>query len=177
MQPSASPAALITFHSPEDSGFRLPLALTHGPDWEVRVGINALDIVQGNTWGASIFLVNGAKVGDPKDMTKTIPWPGDFFTYLASLPGVKVIQGPEPVTIGGIACSQVIVHVTSFGPFLWLKDDYTWIGSKAQDEKWQLLLLDVNGERVLLWFPDSPTNFDVRYPLVQQIYETISFAK
>lgn len=177
LPPSPSPASLITFHSPEDAGFRLPLSLTHGPEWEVHVGINALDIVQSNTWGPSIFLVNGAKVADPSDMTNTIPWPDDFFTYFASMPGVKVIQGPEPVTIGGIAGSQVVVHVSSFGPFLWLKDDYTWIGSKAQDEKWQLVVVDVRGERVLLWFPDSPTTFDVRYPIVQQIYETISFAK
>ena len=175
--PTIASTNLTTFHSPENASFRLPLAFTHGPEWDVHIGVNALDIVQDNSWGLSIFLVNGAKVADPKDMAKTIPWPDDFFGYFASLPGVKVIQGPDPITVGDVVGSQIIVHVTSFGPFLWLQNDYTWIGNQASDEKWQMILLDVNGEQVLLWFPDFPDKFDERYPLVQEIFNSITFGK
>jgi hypothetical protein len=157
----------------------------------VQVGINTLSFVQDNSWGAGIALVNGALVHDPADVvsdqpasadkTKYVPWPDDFFAYLTSLPRVKVIQGPEPVAIGGIQGSQIIVHTPAMHPFLWLKDDYTWLGGgdSGVDPEFKrlLILLEVNGERVLLEFDDTPNRFDERYPLVQEIFNSITFGK
>ena len=189
--PTTAPANLTTFHSPENASFRLPLTLTHGSEWDVHVGINTLDIVYGNEWGAAISLVNDALVHDPativSDQPATAnkadftPFPNDFFSYLASLPGVKVIQGPDTVTIGGIQGSQVIVHTPAMHPILWLKDDYTWLGGGPSgvdpELKYQMILLKVNGEQVLLNFSDSPEKFDERYPLVQEIFNTVALTK
>jgi hypothetical protein len=170
-----------TFHSPENASFRIPLSFTYGPEWAVRSGaVGALDIIYQNQWGPTIFLVTGAQVADPKDTTKLIPWPDDFFAYVASFSTVKVMQGPDPVTIGGVQGDQIIFH-TSSGPCfgLWLKGDYTWIGSgpNCGDGKSQMILLDVNGESVLLWFPESSEKFDEHYPLVQEIFNSITFGK
>ena len=178
-----------TFHSPANASFRLPLTFTYGPEWKVASGApGAIDIIyKGNPpqpqsawWGPTIFLVTGAQVADPKDTTKYIPWPDDFFSYVASFSTVKVMQGPDSVTIGGVQGDQIIFH-TSSGPCfgLWLKSDYTWIGSgpNCGDGKSQMILLDVNGEDVLLWFPDSTEKFDERYPLVQEIFNSITFGK
>lgn len=178
-----------TYHSPGNASFRLPLSFTYGPEWEVGSGApGAIDIIyKGNPpqpqsawWGPTIFLVTGAQVADPKDTTKLIPWPDDFFAYVASFSTVKVMQGPDPVTIGGVQGDQIIFH-TSSGPCfgLWLKGDYTWIGSgpNCGDGKSQMILLDVNGERVLLWSPDSVEKFDEHYPLVQEIFNSITFGK
>jgi hypothetical protein len=35
----------------------------------------------------------------------------------------------------------------------------------------------VNGEQVLLGFDDSPDKFDERYPLVQEVFNSITFTK
>jgi len=180
-----------TFHSPENTSFRLPLAFTYGPEWDVHIGVNTLDIVKDNSWGAGIALVNGALVHDPAsvvskqsasaDKADFVPWPDDFFAYLASIPDVKVIQGPEPVTIGGIKGSQIILHTPAMHPFLWLAGDYNWLGGGASgvdpEFKRLLILLEVNGERVLLEFDDIPEKFDERYPLVMEIFNSITFGK
>ena len=189
--PTAVPANMTTFHSPENTGFHVPLAFNHGPEWEVHFGVNTLDIVYGNEWGAGIALVSGALVHDPASAVSDqpasankadfIPWPEDFFGYIASLPGVKIIQGPDPVTIGGIQGSQIIVHTPAMHPNLWLKDDYTWLGGGASgvdpELKRQMILLEVNGEQVLLGFVDSPEKFDERYLLVQEVFDSITFTK
>jgi hypothetical protein len=165
-----------------------PFTFTYGTEWDVQGGINAIDIIyKGNPpepqsawWGPSIYLVDGAKAADPKDTTKTIPWPDDFLAYVAAFPTVKVIQGPDAVTIGGVQGNQIIFH-TSTGPCfgLWLKDDYTWIGSgpTCGDGKSQMILLETNGKHILLWFPESPEKFDERYALVQEIFNSITFTK
>ena len=187
--PTTALANLTTFHSPENASFRLPLTFTHGSEWDVHVGINTLDIVYGNEWGAGIALVNDALVHDPatilSDQPATankadfIPFPNDFFSYLSSLQGVKVIQGPNTVTIGSIQGSQVIIHTPAMHPILWLKDDYNWLGGGASgvdpEFKYQLILLNVNGEQVLLEFVDDPYKFDEHYPLVQEIFNSITF--
>ena len=191
ISPTTAPANLSTFHSPENASFRLPLTFTHGSDWDVHVGINTLDIVYGNEWGAAISLVNDALVHDPATIVSDqpaaankadfIPFPNDFFSYIASLPGVKVIQGPDKVTIGGIQGSQVIIHTPAMHPILWLKDDYTWLGGGPTgvdpEVKSQMIFLNVNGEQVLLSFSDSLEKFDEHYPLVQEIFNTIALTK
>ena len=191
MPPTAVPANLTTFHSPENTSFHLSLAFTHSPEWEAHVGVNTIDIVYGNEWGPGIALVDGALVHDPatavSDQSASankadfISWPDDFFGYLASLPGVKVIQGSDPVTIGGIKGKQIIIHTPAMHPILWLKDDHTWLGGGASgvdpEFKRQMILLEVNGERVLLEFDASPENFDERYLLVQEIFNSITFGK
>jgi len=189
--PTAIPSNQTTFHSPENTGFHVPLAFDYGPEWEAHVGVNTIDIVYGNEWGPGISLVNGALVHDPTTVISTqsasankadfVPWPDDFFGYIASLPGVKVIQGPDPVTIGGVQGSQIILHTPAMYPILWLKDDYGWHGGGASgvdpELKRQMILLEVNGEQVLLEFVDSPEKFDERYPLVQEIFNSITFTK
>jgi hypothetical protein len=177
-----------TWHSPENSAFRLSMNFTYGSGWVPITGDapQTLDLIyegnpttsQSEWWGPSIVLVNGAQVPDPKEMTKLMPWPDDFFAYFASLPGVEVVQGPGEVTFGGVQGTQVIAHVSSFGPFIWLKNDSAWFAKKSSpDDKWQLILMDVNGEHVLLWFPESAQKFDERYPLVQEIFNSITFGK
>lgn len=188
-----------TFHSPENASFHLPLAFTYGPEWNVQVGINTLGIIhegnppenQSKWWSTGITLVNGALVHDPADVVSDqsakankadfVTWPADFFAYITSLPGVKIIQGPEPVTIGGLQGSQIIVHTPAMHPILWLKGDYSWLGGGASgvdpEFKRQMILVEVKGERILLEFDDNPEKFDERYPLVQEIFNSITFTK
>jgi len=107
------------FHSADNgSQFRLPMTIAYGTGWAVQHDIkDALTIVHvgdppepdSQWWGPDINLVNGALVHEAGDIvssqsasadkTKFIPWPADFFAYLTSLPGVKVIHRSEPITI------------------------------------------------------------------------------
>ena len=46
-----------------------------------------------------------------------------------------------------------------------------------REHKQQIILLDVNGEKVLMvdnWYPPP---FDERYPLVQEVFNSITFGK
>ena len=107
------------------------------------------------------------------------PWPEDFFGYLTSLPGVTVEQGPEPVTIGGIDGTRIVVQMPAMPPFLWLKDDYTWLGGgktgiDAASTR-QFVLLDVHGKQVLLMFDAAPDTFAELLPQVNSIFDSITF--
>jgi hypothetical protein len=180
-----------TFHSPENTSFHLPLTFSYGSGWDAFLGANTINIVHGNEWGAGILLLNDALVHDPATAVSDqpasankadfVPLPEDFFAYISSLPGVKIIQGPDPVTIGGIGSSQIIIHTPAMRPILWVKDDYTWLGggSTGVDPEFKrlMILLEVSGEQVLLEFDDSPEKFDERYPLVQEIFNSITFTK
>jgi len=184
--PTAVPSDQTTFHSPANASFRLPLSITYGPEWEAQVGINVINIIyKGNPpqpnsewWGPDIILLNGAQVADPEDMTKLMLLPDDSFAYITSLPGVKVIKGPESVSPGGLQGNQLIVDQTPFHPFLQLKDDYAMNGQDVPEFKQLMILLDVNGEQqILLWFPEPRETFDQRYLLVQEIFNSITFGK
>ena len=72
----------------------------------VHVGTPADDYSQ--WWGPGLFLVGGASVLDPVSINDPSPaddakrpWPSSYLDYLASIPGVTVVSGPESVTIGG----------------------------------------------------------------------------
>lgn len=185
-----------TFHSPENASFHLPLTITYGPGWETNVHANAIDIVNANPtvpqrewWGGGVTLVNGAHVADPAKITgpaqmKTsslsdfLPWPDDFFAYVASIPGIKIMQAPTPVTIGGIQGTQIVIRTPEvMHTMLWLKDDWTGLGNDYSNRIEMVILLDVNGEPVLLEFDDSPDKFDEHYPLIQEIFNSITFTK
>ena len=186
-----------TWHSPENSAFHLPMAFNYTPGWDIHIVINDVDIVymenpsgpQSEWWGGGVALVNGAHVADPAKITDPaqmttpslddfLPLPDDFFAYVASIPGMKVVQNPTSVTIGGVQGLQMIVHTPEvMHTMLWLKDDYTGLGDDYSDRKELLILLDVNGEQVLLTYPESPDKFDERYPLVQEIFNSITFTK
>lgn len=187
---------LTTFHSPENASFHLPLTFSYASGWETNVHANAIDIVNANPavpqqewWGAGIALVDGAQVADPAKITdpaqmKTsslndfVPWPDDFFAYVTSIPGIKVMQAPTPVTIGGIQGTQIVIRTPEvMHTMLWLKDDWTGLGNDYSNRIETMILLDVNGESVLLAFDDSPEKFEEHYPLVKEIFNSITFGE
>ena len=203
LPPTAAPTAIppTTVAAPttipdktfQSSIFEVPVSFTYADEgWAVHEwSKNGIDIVYKDQWGGGVALVNGAMVHDPADMvsaepasadrSKFIPFPADYFAYITSLPDVDVLQGPEPVTIGGMQGSQIIVHTPAMHPVLWLKDDFTWLGGGKTgidgEFKRLMILLDVNGEQVLLEFDDSPEKFDERYPLIQEVFNSITFTK
>ena len=134
-------------------GFGLHMRLTLTKHWQVlpsdsagppasetiglvHVGTPPSD--QSQWWGPDIMIVNGARAHRAADAvsqqpatpdkSKFVPWPSDFFGYLSSLPGVKVIAGPEAVTIGGVRGTQFTVQTPAMHPIIWLKGDSAWIG-------------------------------------------------
>lgn len=194
---AAAPIATTTYHSPQNAFFPLPLAFAHGPEWAVQVGQHAIDIVHegdpstpDQPWGSGIVLLDGALVNDPAnvissepalaDKSTFIPFPNDYFVYITALPGVQTLAGPRPVTIGGVKGTQLIVQTPAMRPTLWLANDYTWLGGGRNgvdpELKRMMILLEVNGQKVLLEFDDNLTSFDQHLSAVQQIFGTITFA-
>lgn len=179
--------------------FDLPMTIALSEDWRPISGDpkGALTLVHlgdppddtDQWWGPDIWLVDGATVHDPADIVSDQPaspdrsrfvaWPSDFFGYLASLPGVKVVRGPEPVTIGGIRGARIIVDTPPMHPIVWLMDDSAWMGGGPTGvdpaSRRVIILLTVDGRTVFIGYVDAPTSFDTRLPLLDALLSSIEF--
>jgi hypothetical protein len=185
-------------------GFGLHMKLTLTKHWRVLpsdVGgpppSEAIGLVQVGTppsdqsqwWGPDIMIVNGARVHRAADAvsqqpatadsSKPVPWPSDFFGYLSSLPGVKVIAAPKSVTVGGIRATQFTVRTPPMHPIIWLKGDSRWIGGgpSGVDPAMtrRITLLTVKGKKLFLGFADTAANFKRRWPMVDELFGSIRF--
>jgi len=93
---------------------------------------------------------------------------------------VKVVAGPSPVTIGGVKGTEVTVKTPVMHPLIWTKGDHAWIGGgqAGLDPAGlrQIILLQINGRKLLLYFPDSPQNFSSRQRKVNDLWKSITFS-
>lgn len=185
-------------------GFGLHMKLTLTKQWQVlspgdagpppsvaiglvHVGTPSSD--QAQWWGPDVMIVNGARVHRAADAvsrqpagpdsSKFVPWPSDFFGYLSSLPGVKVVARPKSVTIGGVRGMRFTVQTPPMHPIIWLKGDSNWIGGgptgvdPAMTRR--ITLLNVKGKTLLLGFADSAASFKRRWPQVNELFGSIRF--
>ena len=179
--------------------FDLPMTMTLPADWRplpspafgpagafgfVHVGTPANDDAQ--WWGPGLFLVGGGSVLDPASMNDPSagaeakrPWPSSYLDYLASLPGVSVVSGPEPITIGGVTGRRIVIRTPAMHPTIYLKGDTTWIGGgktgidpALQREDIEMV---VDGKPLILEYVDDPARFDEHDAVVDAIYKTIQF--
>ena len=181
------------------TSFSLPLSIALPPHWCAVTGgaVGTFGLIHVGTpvtddsqwWGLDLMLVNGARVHRPldavsskpaaADSTKFMPWPADFFRYLTSLPGVKVLAGPLPITIGGMRGTQISVATPPMHPLLWMKNDFTWFGGGATGvdatAKRQYILLTVGHDKLLLSFGDTPAAFAAHRALLRPVYRGITF--
>jgi len=182
------------------TSFSLPLSIALPPHWcaiagggapgtfgLIHVGTPVSDDSQ--WWGPDVMLVDGARVHRPSDAvsskpaaadsTQFVPWPAHFFRYLTALPGVKVLAGPKPTTIGGLHGTQISVATPPMHPLLWMKNDFTWFGGGATGvdatAKRQYILLTVGHNKLLLSFGDKPAAFAAHRALLQPVYKAIKF--
>jgi len=198
--PTPTPATATTYDTTSlGADFDLPMIVTLPPDWQalpapeygpagafgfVHVGTPANDYAQ--WWGPGLFLVGGGSVLDPASMNDPSagvdakrPWPSSYLDYLASLPGVSVVSGPEPITIGGVTGRRIVLRTPAMHPTIYLKDDTTWIGGgktgidpALQREDIELV---VDGKPLILEYLDNPASFDEHDAVVDAIYQTIQF--
>jgi hypothetical protein len=181
------------------TSFSVPLSVALPPHWcavaggapgtfgLIHVGTPVTDDRQ--WWGPDVMLVNGARVHRPSDAvsskpaasdsTTFVPWPTDFFRYLTALPGVKVLAGPKPTTIGGLHGTQISVATPPMHPLIWMKNDFTWYGGGATGvdatAKRQYILVTVGHNKLLLSFADSPAAFAAHTALLRPVYQGIKF--
>jgi hypothetical protein len=121
----------------KDFTLRIRVPITEG--WftllpEANAPPRTFNVLQGDQnddstwWGPQFNLVEGAMVRDP---TKTVdpldqksafvPWPASFIDWIQTYPGVEVLDGPTPVTVGGIEGRAITVNTPAMAPTIWLK--------------------------------------------------------
>ena len=198
--PTPTTATATTFDTTTlGANFDLPLTITLPPDWRalpppdfgpagafgfVHTGHPASDDSQ--WWGPGMYLVNGASVADPAAVGKPVaggdkklPWPSSYVDYVASLPGVTVVEAPRRVKIGGVKGRQIVVEVPPMHPTVFLKGDTMWIGGGAAGFDLagtrEVIELTVNGKRLLFDYGDSSEQFPARRPEVDAIFRSIQF--
>jgi len=179
------------------ASFDLPMRVDVPSGWLTQlppsiVPARTLNILHGDPgqpmtwWGPSFDLVDGASVLDPAKLAATdhgsgakTAWPASYLDYLAALPGVTVVDGPSPVTIGGVRGRAITVTTPVMPPTIWLKDDYTWLGGGASgiDPAFErrYVELTVGGKRLLIEYLDLPSAFDGRVGAVDALLGSIEF--
>src|SRR5262245_9351098 len=135
-------------------------------------------------WGPGFMVVDGAKVRDPlKDAPAGsddfVPWPASFLDYIAALPGVEVLAGPSPITVGGIEGRALTVNTPAMAPTIWIKGDWTWLGGGKTgiDPAFgrYYVELDVHGTPLLIEYDDDPARLAERIPEVEAVLSTVTF--
>jgi hypothetical protein len=137
-------------------------------------------------WGPGFGLVDGATVRDPgrtvdplNQQGAFVPWPRSFIDWIQTYPGVQVVDGPSPVTIGGIEGRQITVNTPAMAPTIWLKDDYAWLGGGSTGVDPAMgryyVELNVNGTPLLIEYDDSQANLLVHLSQVQGLLAGITF--
>ena len=137
-------------------------------------------------WGPTLENVDGAFVVDPaavNDMPQSdqgrMPWPKDLFAYLAALPGVQVIRGPEPVTYGGIAGKRIVLHVPQMHPLFHLANDSLWMGNSSGPDPelyLEIVLMQVDGKPLLVNMPwTEAATYQKAFDLVNKVLDSLAF--
>jgi len=194
--PSPSAAAATVVDTAAFLGdFALPLQVTLPAGWTLRHGdvtgqVQLLDLgaTPGDSstwWGPDIEIVDGGWVRDPANVSTSapdrgpaarIPFPADFFGYLAGLDGLTVVQEAAPVTIGGVQGSRIVVKTPAFHPLIWLAGDFAWLGVDSDGTTTtSYTLLVVQGKSLLIVETEGDAVFADREAQVQAILQTIVF--
>ncbi len=150
------------------------------------------NVVQGDQnddstwWGPGVMIVDGAMVRDPAKPvdpldTKSafVAWPASYLDYMKSLSGVQVIDGPSPITIGGIQGRMLTIQTPPMAPTIWLKDDSAWIGggSRGVDPAMGRFLVELNvkGTPLIIEYDDDAAKISSRIPQVEALLAGIQF--
>ena len=202
--PATTPSATATAATVLDTSsigaaFPLKLRMTIPAGWfalvppstDPEVPARTLNVLHGDRngdrdkWaGPGFALVDGARVRNPaKDAvagdSDLIPWPASYLDYLAKLPGVEVLDGPSPVTIGGQAGREISVKTPAMAPTIWLKDDYAMLGGGANGVdpavSRYLVELNVKGTPLLIEFDDGLTDYEGDFQIVKSLLASIVF--
>jgi hypothetical protein len=151
-----------------------------------------INILQGDQtddstwWGPQVNLVDGAMVRDPAKTVDPldpksafVPWPSSFIDYIRAMPSVQVLDGPSPVTVGGIDGRAITVTTPPMAPTIWLKDDSAWLGggSRGVDPAMgrYYVELNVHGTPVLIEYDDDAAKMISRIPQVEALLAGIQF--
>jgi hypothetical protein len=178
--------------------FALPMKVTLPSGWKPLTGIvGALGLVHSGCpegpdstwWGPDVLLVEDAQIHDPSDVvtgepatpdrTRYVAWPADFFGYITALPGVTVVSGPQPITVGGVTGMQIVVMTPPMRPLVWLEGDTTWMGGgptgvePAQQRRF--VVVKWGGHTLFVQFGSDPAAFGARDAEVRAILDSITF--
>jgi hypothetical protein len=137
-------------------------------------------------WGPQFNLVDGAMVRDPAKTVDPldpksafVPWPASFLDYIQAIPGVQVLDGPTPVTVGGIEGRAITVTTPPMAPTIWLKDDSGWLGggSRGVDPAMgrYYVELNVRGTPLLIEYDDDSAKILGRLRQVQAVLAEVQF--
>ncbi len=203
--PTAAPSVAVSPEGPAifdtrtiASKFALPMKVTlpvgwhPGSDIKGTFGLTYKGSPEGpdsTWWGPDILLADEAQIHDPSDVVSSDPanpdqkrfvaWPADFFGYITGLPGVTVVSGPEPVTIGGVTGKQIVVKTPAMHPLVWMNGDYSWLGGgktgvdPAMERRF--IVLETGGHKLLITLANDPSTFGARDAELRAILDTISF--
>jgi hypothetical protein len=142
LTPSPTPDPLAgptTFDATTIDGFDVPVTVQVPAGWIVLtppryVAPRSFNLVKGEFsddstwWGPGFAAVDGASVVAPAFLDQKaaradpkLPWPASFIDYVTGLPGVTVVDGPSPITIGGVEGRQIVVKTPAMHPLVYLR--------------------------------------------------------
>jgi hypothetical protein len=174
--------------------FALPMKLTVPTGWKALSTITGVlgvlntgcpERADATWWGPELLLVDNARIHDPSDIVSSQPeiadpshylaWPSDVIAYLTALPGVTVVSGPEPISVGGVSGTQVVLMTPPMRPLVWMDGDHSPLGPGEPAVERRVIVIETGGHTLFLDFIEDPASFDARAAEFQPVIDSISF--
>jgi hypothetical protein len=169
--------------------------------WVEREDATSMILAPGSFYRSSenLVIADIERVFPPSNQRKVVAAPKDLLRWFLHHPGLKVLMRPRPVEVGGVRGTEFDVTtvnappcvgggghcwlITPFGP-----GDPFAPGELANGppinlaeipdgfpERNRLVLLTVQGHRIIVVYDDSPESFPTSVRLLEALLQTVSF--
>ena len=90
-----------------------------------------------------------------------------------------MVSGPEPIKIGGVTGTQIVVMTPPMHPLIWLHGDTAWSGGGASGvdpaQERRFVEVKAGGHTLLVQLGWDPLTFEAKDAEVRAILASISF--
>jgi hypothetical protein len=168
--------------------FKPSLSFEVGKGWFYEGG-ELPDFIELGQLGGFITFANVKEVYKP-GTTDLVDAPKDMVGWLQNHPYLKA-SNPEPVTLGGVKgeqfdllveelpqdyiglCSEGLSDCVDIAP---LSNDQAAAYFKEVNKRKVIVLEDVKGDTVMIWFAAPPNTFDEFAPKAQKVVDSVKWA-
>ena len=176
---AASPAGATSGpQTLSSSAFEVPLSLNAPAGFELRGDVRHAFFLQ-SAAGAYLVFLTPTSVSNPVSQTQE-DVPDDFVSWLASDPRMEIVDGPSDVTVGGLTGQRMDVKgsaQTDTGPLFFAvgEGDEPAFFALAPGELSRIVVVDVNGQTVVITGGDPGGSFEAATAEMEQMLKSVAF--
>ena len=160
------------------AAFEVPLSLNAPAGFELRGDVRHAFFLQSAAGGYLVFSTL-TSVSNPVSQTQE-DVPDDFVSWLGSDPRMEIVDGPSDVTVGGLTGQRLDVKGAAqpAGGLLFSaigEGDEPVIFTLAPGELSRIVVVDVNGQTVVITGGDPSGSFEAITAAMEQSLKSVDF--